>query len=172
MTEDADRLDAESGDGDEFVFVDEATAADDPTATDDPETARTDSSGKPPLADLAAAVRDREDRPRSEDDLFESVEVDSIDADAVWADLEGPDSSAASPESPLSDRGAADVSGEESVVPKRSYCERCRYFTDPPEVACTHDGTEIVELVDADHFRVRDCPMVGGDDDRDVAEFE
>lgn len=46
------------------------------------------------------------------------------------------------------------------VVPKQSYCERCPHFSEPPTVACTNPGTTIHELVDLNHFRVSDCPIV------------
>jgi len=46
------------------------------------------------------------------------------------------------------------------VVPKRSYCERCPHFSEPPTVACTNPGTTIHELVDVKHFRVSNCPVV------------
>lgn len=46
------------------------------------------------------------------------------------------------------------------VVPKQSYCEQCPHFSEPPTVACTHPGTTIHELVDLQHFRVSDCPVV------------
>lgn len=46
------------------------------------------------------------------------------------------------------------------VVPKQSYCERCPHFSEPPTVACTNPGTTIHELVDLNHFRVSDCPVV------------
>lgn len=46
------------------------------------------------------------------------------------------------------------------VVPKATYCESCEHFADPPDVACTHEGTRIAELVDREHFRVVDCPVV------------
>jgi hypothetical protein len=55
----------------------------------------------------------------------------------------------------------ADPAGSgESIVPKRSYCERCEFFAEPPAVGCSHDGTRIVEMVDREHFRVVDCPVV------------
>ncbi len=55
----------------------------------------------------------------------------------------------------------ADVVGSgESIVPKRSYCERCEHFEVPPSVGCTHAGTRIVEMVDREHFRVMNCPVV------------
>jgi len=52
------------------------------------------------------------------------------------------------------------VGSGESIVPKRSYCERCEHFEAPPEVGCTHDGTRILEMVDREHFRVDNCPVV------------
>ncbi|WP_143423132.1 hypothetical protein [Halegenticoccus soli] len=60
----------------------------------------------------------------------------------------------------------------ERVVPKREYCQRCRHFAAPPRATCAREGTEIVEVVDLDRFRVRGCPMVDGDvgDVGDVAD--
>jgi hypothetical protein len=192
MTEDADDpLDTErEDDGDAFVFVDEATATDehDPngaTATDehdpngatateattpvsDAETGETDRTREAPLADLAADVRERRERsPESDSDFFETVDVDEIDPETVWEELESTDRSEATVESSPSRRAPSDVdaASAEAVVPKRSYCERCPHFATPPEVACAHEGTAIVELVDADHFRVTDCPMVDDGDD-------
>lgn len=52
------------------------------------------------------------------------------------------------------------------VVPKRSYCERCPHFSEPPAVGCTNPGTKIHELVDVEHFRVSNCPVV--EEQRDV----
>lgn len=46
------------------------------------------------------------------------------------------------------------------VVPKRTYCETCRYFAAPPAVECTHEGTDILEFVDRRHVRVKHCPIV------------
>ncbi|MHC3437373.1 hypothetical protein ACYJ1Y_04540 [Natrialbaceae archaeon A-gly3] len=44
------------------------------------------------------------------------------------------------------------------------YCRRCEHFSAPPEVACENEGTEIVELVDLETFRVIDCPVVLNDE--------
>jgi len=49
---------------------------------------------------------------------------------------------------------------EGTVVPKANFCEQCEHFADPPRVACTREGTEIRELVDREHFRVVNCPVV------------
>jgi len=95
------------------------------------------------------------------DDAFERMDVagpaeedvwESLDADAEWADALGE---------------AASVSGggdTEHVVSKRTYCQQCPHFTPPPEVACAHEGTSILEAVGFDEFRVRNCPMVSEED--------
>lgn len=63
------------------------------------------------------------------------------------------------------DPGVEEVE-EGVVIPKLSYCERCPHFSEPPTVACTNPGTTIHELVDVDHFRVSNCPIVA--EQRDV----
>jgi hypothetical protein len=119
--------------------------------------------------------------PASVDDLFEEVDrVDFADEDAVvervlegeragGAAFDGPAASTTDPvTAPEMDGASARQSGvdgddpgrDEVVVPKRRYCEGCQYFTEPPETACEHPGTDILELVDADHFLVADCPVV------------
>ncbi|CCQ34210.1 hypothetical protein HLRTI_000658 [Halorhabdus tiamatea SARL4B] len=45
-------------------------------------------------------------------------------------------------------------------VNKHSYCENCEYFSEPPDVECAHEGTDIVEFVDFETVRVADCPIV------------
>lgn len=106
------------------------------------------------------AVLDESDAAGAADvDPFQEIQVASVDEDAVWAELPGkvPDGSDAPVGVPPPD---VDVEGGGAVVPKRSYCERCEHFADPPEVSCRNPGTEIRELVDADHFRVVNCPVV------------
>lgn len=90
---------------------------------------------------------------------FESVDVDPVAVEDVWASLEEADDER--PEVSL-EGSAESVDGDDHRVPKREYCQRCPFLSDPPEVACTHDGTSIVAVEDADHFRVRNCPMVEG----------
>jgi hypothetical protein len=122
-----------------------------------------------PLEDLAREVRDRrENRERAEDDdavddLFESVDVGEVDTDAVWEQLEEGQTAEASVGMGVeveATEPTAEAGGEEHVVPKREFCQQCPHFTDPPETACTHEGTDIVEVVDSDSFRVRNCPVV------------
>lgn len=45
-------------------------------------------------------------------------------------------------------------------VSKHRYCERCEYFSEPPDVACSHEGTDIIEFVDTETVRLADCPIV------------
>jgi len=97
------------------------------------------------------------------DDLFESVDVDAVDDEAVWESfVEGE----TGPEEQVGLGAEAEAAPEphEHVVPKRDFCQRCPHFSAPPETACSHGGTTIVEVVDADHFRVRNCPIVEDED--------
>ena len=82
-------------------------------------------------------------------ELFESVETDAIDPDRAWASLEGdgPDD-------------AEDSERTVTEVSKRRYCERCEYFSEPPDVGCTHGGTEILGFPDRETVRMVDCPIV------------
>lgn len=65
------------------------------------------------------------------------------------------------------DAGPAVDPRPEHVIPKADYCQRCAYFSDPPDVACGHEGTDIVSVEDFDHFRVRGCPVVENEFDPD-----
>ncbi|ELZ78435.1 hypothetical protein C455_12148 [Haloferax larsenii JCM 13917] len=129
-----------------------------------------DSDRSEPLSDIASRVAERRAqasvRDDSEDELFESMSVGDLDDEDVWTSLvDGDDDEevavgvgvGASAE-PVDDHG--DVSDPEHVIPKNEFCQRCEYFSDPPELACTHEGTTIVEMPDSDHFCVRNCPMV------------
>ena len=132
--------------------------------------------------------------PDPDEDPFDRMSVGEVDEEALWSSLGaeelggiGPDAgvdantgvtadattaantdvdspgenAAAGPGSP---DGTAPV-GREEIVPKSDYCQSCPYLDSPPELACTHEGTEIVEVVDTEQFRVRNCPMVDGDGD-------
>jgi len=57
----------------------------------------------------------------------------------------------------------------EHVIDKREYCQRCPYLSAPPDVACGHDDTDILEVVDGERFRVRGCPMVAAEGKPNVA---
>lgn len=113
-----------------------------------------------PMADLARRVSEGREPPDL-DEEFEQVETPEIDADDVWADLE-----AGTEEEPVTtgERVDAALSGDVRVIPKRT-CHTCPYFGAPPELHCTHEGTEIRSVVSPDEFEVVDCPMVVDDDD-------
>lgn len=108
------------------------------------------------------AVADRlGDRGLSADDdlfgaAFEDVEADGIDGEALWADLQTElPSGLTEPES---------AEGDVFEVPQREYCGRCQFFSAPPDVACTYEGSEILAVVDTEHFRVEGCPIVLGEE--------
>ncbi|MFW6434855.1 MAG: hypothetical protein ACOCY1_00595 [Halovenus sp.] len=95
---------------------------------------------------------DREGDPfGSVDSAFAEMDVEQIDPETVWQELTSAQSRGSVGD--VQDRTYADVS-------KHSYCEQCEYFSEPPEVHCTHEGTEIVEFLDMETVRVVDCPVV------------
>lgn len=118
-----------------------------------------------PLSDLARRVGDRrESRSADGDDaLFDEMDVRSVDEETLWTSLTEPnaDDAARVGTGASAEESREDASGHgDHVVPKAEFCEQCPHLADPPELACDHDGTEIVEVTDADRFRVRNCPMV------------
>jgi len=79
---------------------------------------------------------------------FERVDVDHVDADKVWAEITG-------------DGERADASEDRyAEVSKHRYCEQCEHFSEPPNARCTNEGTELVEFLDMETVRLRDCPVV------------
>ena len=120
-----------------------------------------------PFAELDADAGDA----AGETDPFESMSVGDVGEEDVWealdeeADADAADAGRAADEAARSAASAgAGEAGEEHVIDKRSYCQQCPHFTAPPETACTHEGTAIVESVDFSQFRVRNCPMIDADD--------
>ena len=129
-----------------------------------------------PFADLDTDPEDA----ATDGDPFESMDVGDVGEEDVWEALDQ--------ETPVGTGAAAFDSGvvggetgdsatrsggpeartpgtgDERVIDKRSYCQQCPHFSSPPETACTHEGTDIVESVDFSRFRVRNCPMVDTDD--------
>jgi len=87
----------------------------------------------------------------SMEDVFEQREIAEIDPDVVWEELTA-----------VKARGSVTETGERTYaeVSKHSYCEHCEWFTEPPEVRCTHEGTEILEFLDMETVRLVDCPVV------------
>lgn len=88
--------------------------------------------------------------------IGQSAETAGSEFENTFEDFYDPDDDRLDPD------GVQQVSGsdQEYVVPTSSYCERCEHFSDPPDVGCSHDGTEIVEFDDIAHVRVRNCPVV------------
>lgn len=127
--------------------------ADDPFAELDADTGDA-STGEDPFESMGSGDV-------GEEDVWEALdEGTSVGADATEFD-DIAESGAAGDAGPTPEPG---TTGDERVVDKRSYCQRCPHFTAPPETACTHEGTEIVESVDISQFRVRNCPMVDAED--------
>jgi len=102
--------------------------------------------------------------PVGDADPFEEVDVGTAGEDASWEEL--------LPTEPTDGTGIDPTTVGETVVPKRRYCQGCEHFTAPPAVACTHTHGEIVEVVDVDHFRVRNCPVVAHRRERPVYDDE
>lgn len=146
----SDEHNAEDGhDGDDKRHED--GSADDTSRTGDP------------LEDLRRDVEQRgsDDESTTDEaadvDPFTEMSVDEIDAETVWADVLGEDD--LDPESVAAAGFDAGDDGRFQIVNKQ-LCHRCQYFGDPPTLHCTHDGTQIHELEDMDHYRVSACPMV------------
>jgi hypothetical protein len=101
------------------------------------------------------------------DELFTEVQVGEVDEETVWAELTEEEGAAQPTVTGEAERVADEASvhpeadaDADTVVPKASYCQQCEHFSPPPGMACRNPGTDIVELVDMEHFRVRDCPVV------------
>ena len=112
-----------------------------------------------PLADVASEVDERRRRTTGTDDPFESVKVGEIDGEKLWERLaEGDDRTVVTVPAEETDGEVSD-SRDVRTIPKTT-CHGCPYFGEPPELTCTHEGTDILEMPDSEHFRVADCPMV------------
>lgn len=113
---------------------------------------RRPSSSKMDDSGSDTSVEELEPAEEDIDSLFEEMLVDSasidVDVDDVWEEIRTETSEAVA------------ESGEEHIVPTRSFCAQCEHVDTPPKLRCTYDGSEIVEFVDKDHVRVRNCPIV------------
>ncbi|AUX07933.1 hypothetical protein AArcSl_0278 [Halalkaliarchaeum desulfuricum] len=89
------------------------------------------------------------------EDPFEEMD-DEMSIENVWETLGEEGGEVDSTLAPVEGEGGPDV----ETVEKRSFCQRCRYLSAPPTVECTHEGTEILEVVDSNNFRVQNCPMI------------
>ncbi|WP_435154900.1 hypothetical protein [Haladaptatus sp. DFWS20] len=118
-----------------------------------------------PLADLAAEVESRRTHEptanrREFEDAFTEVTVEDVDVDDLWADLEAEDSGDLVVSAP---REESENDRDVRMIPKTT-CHGCPQFAEPPTVRCTHEGTDILAMVDTEQFRVADCPMVVDED--------
>jgi len=118
-----------------------------------------------PLSDLASDIEERRNR-KSErvDDAFEEVDVGDVDTDELWADLLNEDGGELVVSVP---REAGWDDRDVRTIPKTT-CHGCPHVGDPPNLQCTHEGTDILSMPDVEHFRVADCPMVADEDDLHV----
>lgn len=104
----------------------------------------------------------------SDNTLFTDEGATELDDEAVWDRIEGDGEDGIEaettpeldPETGPEPTASSDDGGVETVVKKGTYCEKCEHFSDPPDVSCTYPNSEIVELIDTGHFRVRNCPVV------------
>lgn len=165
-----ERNEAETPDSDE-VFGEEPPVGNEPGADERDE----------PLGELAERARQRQAEADDEELMgaFESVETGEVDEEQLWEQLESEGSGVASPGPPGTDVGSVDEatgtstghrgrSGDDrevEEVDKRQYCGRCQYFSAPPEVRCTHEDGEIIEVIGTDGFRVRGCPILRGEEE-------
>jgi len=144
---------------DEPAFEEEFIDADDPFATGPGTTpgdgqAAGSAPGQPdddPLGgdDPFTGMESREGDPFGEgESIFESVDVESVDADEVWESLD---------EEPTT----TPVEGSRYVeVSKHRFCEQCEHFASPPDAHCTNDEAEIIEFLDMETVRLLNCPVV------------
>lgn len=128
--------------------------------------ARREDGEENPFADIDGDI-DAEDGVEGSE-LFEQVDVANVDAEAVWdAVVEGeqPPEDLLEGEEETARAAEPTESPDEHVVNKREYCQRCEFFGAPPDATCSNEGTEIVEMLESDQFRVRNCPKVAADDE-------
>jgi len=122
-----------------------------PTEPDAGGVETTDPRGQSDGEPFGEVDRDGGDPFESAERAFEEMNVDDLEVDDVWETL-----------SQAEERGSVTESQGRTYaeVSKHSFCEGCEYFSSPPDVACGHDGTEILEFVDLETVRVVDCPVV------------
>lgn len=144
MADDPFSQTAESGDDADVPFGGEVKSG----ADVDGDTDDTDPTDDPFASFAGAGSRGSpDDDPFS---TFESVGVDEVDPDVVWDAL-----------STAEEEGVPEF--DEKVfyeVSKHSFCERCEFFSGPPETRCTYEGAAIVEFLDMETVRLVNCPVV------------
>lgn len=119
-----------------------------------------------PLADVATEVDDRRQTREEASDPFESVDVGKLDGEKLWEQLaEGDDGATAAVPLEVTPEAEWDEEGRGVRTISKDTCHGCPHFGDPPKLACTHEGTDILAMTDSRHFRVADCPMVVEEED-------
>ncbi|QZA88766.1 hypothetical protein K0C01_00930 [Salinarchaeum sp. IM2453] len=108
-----------------------------------------------PLGDLAATIDERQRDSTGGDGLFDEKSVPEIDTETVWEQLDAESA----------EEIAAPEKEEVRTISKETYCETCEYFSAPPDMKCSHEGTEIRELVDFEQVVVVNCPIVRQDEE-------
>ncbi|WP_231185188.1 hypothetical protein [Haladaptatus sp. DYF46] len=118
-----------------------------------------------PLSGLVSDIEERRNR-KSErvDDAFEEVDVGDVDTDELWDDLLNEDGGELVVSVP---REAGWDDRDVRTIPKTT-CHGCPHVGNPPDLRCTHEGTDILSMPDVEHFRVADCPMVADEDVDDL----
>lgn len=115
-----------------------------------------------PLSGLRADIEERRKERESEapavEDVFEkTAEEPMLDGEQIWEDLlESQDAEAA----PFALGEAVEGEAADVRVIESRICHSCKWFGEPPELHCTHDGTTIRRMVDMDHYEVEECPVV------------
>jgi hypothetical protein len=161
---DVDSDDSGSGDdSDDLAWADadeerETDVEPFPAPADD--TGSSDVSGdQDPLATPDAGDEGSELAGPEMDEAFDDMAVDDVETDEVWSDVTEADEEKNLPaETEPADQRVDGSSIAE--VSKHDYCEGCEYFSEAPEIHCTHDGTEILDFLDMETVRLSDCPIV------------
>jgi len=94
------------------------------------------------------------------DSAFQRVDVDSVDPDAVWDRFTESAERTDDGHEALGGETVPEDAPDTVEVPKGRFCQTCPHFSAPPEVECTHEGTEVLGFVGSDEVRVTNCPVV------------
>jgi len=126
-----------------------------PTPTDSSEM----SGDQDPLATPDTGDDESEVAGPEMDEAFDDMAVDDVETDEVWSDVTEADDEESLPAetAPADERVDSSSIAE---VSKHEYCETCEYFSEAPEIHCTHDGTEILDFLDMETVRLSNCPIV------------
>jgi len=162
--EEGETVEEETGDDDDLAWADadeereaDADAESFPASADG-----TDSDvagGQDPLATPDTGDNESELAGPEMDEAFDDMAVNNVETDEVWSEVtEGDDEETLPAETAPADERADGSSIAE--VSKHDYCESCEYFSEAPEIHCTHDGTEILDFLDMETVRLSDCPIV------------